>query len=383
MKDDTRLVHDGRKPGAHFGMVNVPVHRASTILHETLETLEGNSAAYGYGRRATPTTRALEESICALEGGARTVLTPSGLSACTAAIMAFVAAGDHLLMVDSVYGPTRAFCNTVLKRFGVETSYYAPMTTAADLEALIRPNTKVLFLESPGSGTFEVQDVPALTAAAKARGLTVLMDNTWATPLLFKPLAHGVDVSILAATKYIVGHADALIGTMTANEASRRALVDFHGKTGLTAAADEVYLAQRGLRTLRARMDRHQATGLKLAHWFKARQEVARVLHPALPDCPGHDFWSRDFSGASGLFGVELKPVSKAAVAAFFNGLHLFGMGWSWGGFESLAVTTKTERVAGGWKADGPLLRFHAGLEDADDLIADLNAGFARLNAAG
>lgn len=382
MKDDTRLVHSGRHPHQHDGMVNVPVHRGSTILHESLEALEGATQAYSYGRRATPTTRALEESIRSLEGGARTLLTPSGLSACTAAISAFVGSGDHLLMVDSVYGPTRAFCNSVLKHAGGETTYYAPTITPEELRALIRPNTKALFLESPGSGTFEVQDVPGLAEVARAHGVAVLVDNTWATPLLFKPLAHGADVAILAATKYVVGHADALIGTLTMPEASVKPVLDYHGRSGLTCAADEVYLAQRGLRTLSVRLERHQATGLKLAEFFRGRPEVARVLHPAFEDHPGHAIWRRDFKGASGLFGVELKPVGSGPVAAFFNGLQLFGMGWSWGGFESLAVTTKLDRtVPGGYRPAGPLLRFHAGLEDPDDLIADLTDGFARLNA--
>ena len=383
MKDKTRLIHTGRRSAEHAGAVNTPVYRASTILHPTLAALEGNTLPLaGYGRRGTPTLRSLEETVCALEGGARTLLTPSGLSACTAALMAVLGTGDHLLMVDTVYGPTRAFCRGPLARFGVETSFYAPGIGDAELEALIKPNTKAIFLESPGSGTFEVQDVPALAAVARAKGVKVLADNTWATPLLFKPLAHGADLSIIAATKYLVGHADVLIGTITANKETLPALIDFHGKFGLTTSGDDAYLTLRGMRTMGVRLAQHQATALKLAAWFKARPEVARVLYPALEDDPGHALWKRDFMGASGLFGVELKPFSKKAVAAMFDGFELFGMGWSWGGYESLAVTTKIERTQGGYRPTGPLLRFHAGLEDPDDLIADLEAGFERLNAA-
>lgn len=383
MKDETRLIHTGRDPASHIGAINVPVYRASTMLHPTVEALEGNTQAYGYGRRGTPTTRGLEASICTLEGGARTALTPSGLSAVTAALMSVLKAGDHLLMVDSVYGPTRTFCQTTLRNFGIATTYYAPTSAPDELHALMQPNTRALFIESPGSGTFEVQDIPALAAVAHAGGASVIVDNTWATPLLCKPLALGADLSVSAATKYIVGHADALLGAITANDSHARRMMDFHGNFGLTVSGDEAYLGQRGLRTLAVRLARHQETALKLAGWFSNRREVARVLYPALPSDPGHALWTRDFKGASGLFGVELKPCSKAAVAAMLDGLELFGMGWSWGGFESLAVTTKiTRTVEGGYRPAGPLLRFHAGLEDADDLIADLDAGFARLNKA-
>lgn len=382
MKDETRLIHSGRDAAAHVGTVNVPVYRCSTILHPTLAALEGNTQTYGYGRRGTPTTRGLEASICALEGGARTVLVPSGLTACTAALMAVLSAGDHLLVLDSVYSPTRAFCDHQLPRYGVTTSYYPTRVDAEGFAAFIRPETRAVFLESPGSGTFEVQDLRGIAAVAKARGISVIVDNTWATPLFCKPLALGADLSVNAATKYIVGHADALLGTITANEAHVQRLMDFHGRFGLTVSGDEAYLGQRGLRTMGVRLARHQQTAMKLARWFQSRPEVARVLYPALPDDPGHALWARDFTGASGLFGVELKPVSKAAVAAMFDGYRLFGMGWSWGGYESLAVTTRITRTQPGYRPDGPLLRYHAGLEDADDLIADLAAGFDRLNAA-
>jgi len=383
MKDETRLIHTGRRPAAHSGAVNVPVYRASTIIHPTVAALEAGNQEFTYGRRGTPTTRGLEASICALEAVSRTALTPSGLSACTAALMSVLKAGDHLLMVDTVYGPTRIFCKTTLKDFGVSTTYYAPGTTPDALHALMQPNTKAVFLESPGSGTFEVQDLPALAAVAHAGGASVLVDNTWATPLLCKPLLLGADLSINAATKYIVGHADALLGTITANETHVARMMDFHGRFGLTVSGDDAYLGQRGLRTMAIRLARHQETALKLAAWFSARPEVTRVLYPALPADPGHALWKRDFRGASGLFGVELKPCAQSAVAAMLDGFELFGMGWSWGGFESLAVTTKIVRkIDGGYRPAGPLLRFHAGLEDADDLIADLATGFDRLNGA-
>ncbi len=382
MKDETRLIHTGRESAAHIGAVNVPVYRASTLLHSTVAALEGNTQAYGYGRRGTPTTRALEASICALEGGARTALTPSGLSACTAALMSVLHAGDHLLMVDSVYGPTRSFCDGVLKQFGIAVTYYAPDATPDALRTLFQPNTRAIFVESPGSGTFEVQDIPAVAAIAHEAGASVLVDNTWATPLLCKPLSLGADISINAATKYIVGHADALLGTITANDSHVARMMDFHGRFGLTVSGDEAYLGQRGLRTLAVRLARHQETALKLIEWLGARAEVARILYPALPSDPGHAVWKRDFRGACGLFGVELRPCSRQAVAAMLEGYGLFGMGWSWGGYESLVVTTKiTRRAQGGYRPEGPLLRFHAGLEDADDLIADLAAGFERLNA--
>lgn len=381
MKDETRLIHIGRDSAAHIGAINVPVYRASTLLHPTVDALEGNTQAYGYGRRGNPTTRGLEASICALEGGARTALTPSGLSACNAAILSVLSAGEHLLMADSVYGPTRTFCDLQLKRYGITTSYYPATATPEAFEALIRPETRAVFLESPGSGTFEVQDVPGIAAAARRRGVSVIVDNTWATPLFCKPLALGADLSVNAGTKYIVGHADALLGTITANDSHVERMMDFHGRFGLAVSGDEAYLAQRGLRTMAVRLAQHQRTAMKLALWFQARPEVERVLYPALPDDPGHAIWKRDFKGASGLFGVELKPVAKAAVAAMLDNYKLFGMGWSWGGFESLVVTTKIHRNQPGYRPEGPLLRYHAGLEDPDDLIADLTAGFDRLNA--
>ena len=371
-------VHAGRMAAEHFGAVNTPVYRASTILQPDLATLESGKAPYVYGRRGTPTSKSFEEAIDALEGGARTVVVPSGLSAISLALLSVCAAGDHVLMTDSCYGPTRIFCDRMLKRYGVETTYYEP-TIGAGIAELIRPNTRAVFCESPGSLTFEVQDIAAIAEASHAKGASVLMDNTWATPLYFQPLAHGVDLSIQAVTKYIGGHADVMMGYVTANKAHEARLVHSHGQMGLFSSGDDCFLALRGLRTLPVRLMQHQQTGLVLARWLQSRPEVARVLHPALETDPGHAIWARDFSGACGLFGVVLKPVSHEALAAMMDGMTYFGMGWSWGGFESLIVPARISRTAKAFEAAGPVIRLHAGLEDADDLIADLEAGFERM----
>jgi len=376
---NTRTSSLGRMSKDHFGAVNTPVYRASTILFDDMESLETGHAPYTYGRRGTPTTRSFEEAMNALEGAARTVSVPSGLSAVTTAILSVCGAGDHLLMVDSCYEPTRHFCDRTLTRFGVQTSYYAP---GEDIAPLLRPNTRAVFCESPGSLTFEIQDIPAIAAAAHAHGnggVSVLMDNTWATPLFFQPLKHGVDLSIQAATKYVGGHADVMLGSVSANEDHAARLVQTHGNLGLYVSGDDCFLGLRGLRTMAVRLARHQQTGIALASWLAARPEVARVLHPALPGDPGHALWKRDFSGASGLFAIELKPVAHGALAAMLNGLSHFGMGFSWGGFESLLIPSHIRRTARPFAADGPMLRVHAGLEDLDDLIADLDKGFDRL----
>lgn len=380
-KPETIATHAGRMSAEHFGVVNTPVYRASTILYPSLAALEANKQPYTYGRRGTPSSGSFEEAVTALEDGARTVTVPSGLNAIALAILSVCSAGDHLLVSDSAYHPTRHFCDKTLKRFGVETTYYDPLIGAGIAE-LFRPNTKAVFCESPGSLTFEVQDIPAIAAAAHARGASVLMDNTWATPLFFNALAHGVDLSIQAATKYVGGHADVMIGYVTANESHKARLAETHGNMGLYASGDDCFLALRGLRTMAVRLARHQENGLKLARWLKARPEVKRVLHPALEDDPGHAIWKRDFSGASGLFGVELKPVSHEGLAALIDGLKLFGIGYSWGAFESLIVPAKIHRMVSTFAAQGPVIRIHAGLEDAGDLIADLDAGFARMKAA-
>jgi len=375
----TKIVEAGRNPSLHAGAVNVPVYRASTILFPDMETMRTESAPYTYGRRGTPTTRALEQAICELEGGARTVLTPSGLSACTLSILTTCGAGDHILVSDSVYGPTRVFCHKLGKRYGISADYFEPCISADAVESLFQPNTNAVFLESPGSLTFEVQDVPAIAAVAHRRGAAVILDNTWATPLYFDAFRHGVDLSVQAATKYIGGHADVLLGTVSANEAWRARLVETHGTLGLCASGDEAWLTQRGLRTLAVRLKQHQKSAIEIATWLKSRPEVARVIHPALEGDPGHALWERDFTGASGLFGIVLKPASHAAVAAMADGLEHFGLGYSWGGFESLIVPAHHFYRSFPPTLEGPLLRLHIGLEDVEDLKSDLAKGFERL----
>jgi cysteine-S-conjugate beta-lyase len=379
-KDLTRLAHAGREPARQHGFVNTPIYRGSTVIFPTLASLEADDQDFSYGRLGTPTVRALEEAIAELEGGHRTWLTPSGLSAIATALIAFVAAGDEVLVSDSVYRPTRRFCDHVLKRLGVKTTYYDPLIGGA-IGQLITKNTKVVFTESPGSQTFEVQDIPAIAKAAHDAGAVVILDNTWATPLYFKPFAHGADVSIQAATKYIVGHADAMLGAITATERAASAISKAHDELGLCPGPEDVYLGLRGLRSLGVRLERHQRSALELARWLADRPEVAQVIHPALPTDPGHALWARDFTGASGLFSIVLKPVPRAKLAAMVDGLSLFGMGYSWGGYESLILPfdPKTYRTATTWRAEGPALRLHVGLEDVEDLKADLDAGFARL----
>ncbi|HEY8254867.1 MAG TPA: cystathionine beta-lyase [Rhizomicrobium sp.] len=380
-KPETRIVSEGRMSDSHFGAVNTPVYRASTILYPDLAAIKANTQPYTYGRRGTPSTQSFEEAISAIEGAARTVSVTSGIQAIGLAILSVCSAGDHLLMVDSCYEPTRTLCDRTLKRFGIQTSYYAP---DEDITAHLKANTKAVFCESPGSLTFEMQDIPAIAKAAHAHdngsgGASVLMDNTWATPLFFRPLEQGVDLSIQAATKYIGGHADVMLGYVAANESHAGRLHQVHGDLGLYASGDDCFLGLRGLRTLAVRLARHQQTGLTLARWLQARPEVARILHPALPGDPGHALWKRDFSGSCGLFGVVLKPVSEAAVAAFVDGLQHFGIGYSWGGFESLIVPAHIRRTVRPFEAEGPVLRIHAGLEDPGDLIADLEKGLERL----
>jgi cysteine-S-conjugate beta-lyase len=299
----------------------------------------------------------------------------------TTALLAFLKSGDHLLMTDAVYAPARHFCDTLLKAYGIETTYYDPLI-GSGIADLIRPNTRVVYCESPGSQTMEVQDVPAIAAAAHERDCTVILDNTWSGGHYFKALAHGCDVAVHAATKYIVGHSDAMMGAIVCSERTWARLAEAHGTLGQHAGPDDVYLTLRGLRTIDVRLERHMRNALKLAAWLRGRPEVDTVLYPALPGAPGHETWRRDFSGASGLFSIVLKPSSQTAVAAMLDGLELFGMGYSWGGFESLVVPFKAHRTAKTWTAAGPCIRFHIGLEDPDDLIADLEAGFARLAAA-
>jgi cystathionine beta-lyase len=378
----TEVVHVGRDPFAQHGFVNTPVYRGSTVLYPTLASLEAKTQPYTYGRRGTPTVRALESALTSLAGGADTKLTASGYQAVTTALLAFSQSGDHILMVDTVYQPTRQFCDHLLKRLGVETEYYDPLL-GADVAKLFRPNTRLVYVESPGSQTFEMQDIPAIASVARERNIWVLADNTWASPLYCQPLALGADVVIEAGTKYLVGHADALLGFITSNDRAKKHIELAAGNLGVCPGSEETYLGLRGLRTLDVRLARHQETGVRLAQWLQSRQEVSRVLHPALSDDPGHALWKRDFKGATGLFSAILDPVPKPALAAFLDGLKLFGMGYSWGGYESLVIPFDCGpyRTATRWSAPGPALRFHAGLENVDDLIADLAAGFDRMKA--
>jgi cysteine-S-conjugate beta-lyase len=385
MKDETIAVVAGRDPKAHYGAVNTPVYRTSTILFETFEDFaEGvhdpASGKYMYGRIGTPTSASLEDAIARLEGGAHCRLAPSGLGAITTALLAFLSTGDHLLMTIGAYHPTHNFCNSILKQFGVETTYYEP-TLGADIEKLIRPNTKVVFVESPGTGLFEVQDIPAIAEVAHARGAIVMMDNTWASPLYFKPFTHGVDVSIQAATKYIVGHSDAMLGSITCTDASWETVKNAHRHLGQMAGPDDIYLALRGLRTLAARLPVHHRNGLALARYIATQPEVEHVYHPALESDPYHALWKRDFLGASGLFSFRLRPwVTREALATFLESLKLFGMGGSWGGYESLVSPFRLKTYRNVTKEDDRwIVRVHAGLENVDDLIEDLEAGFVKL----
>jgi len=382
-KPDTRLVTGGRDPFSYHGFVNPPVHHASTVLYRTAEDLLAHRGRYHYGRRGTPTSEALEQAMAEIEGPAcaGVALAPSGLAAISAALLTLAGSGDHILISDSVYQPTRTLCDTVLKRLGVEATYYDPLI-GAGIAKLFKPNTRVVFVEAPGSQSFEMQDIPAIAAAAHAKGASVVMDNTWATPLYFRALEFGVDLSIQAGTKYIGGHADLMIGMVSANAAAWPRLAQTVGTLGLCVGPDDIYLALRGLRTLSVRLARHQESGLRIARWLAARPEIMRVLHPALESDPGHAIWRRDFSGACGLFAVVLKPVPEAAIRAFLNALRLFGLGYSWGGYESLALPFDCSgyRTATQWAPGGPAIRFHVGLEDVDDLIADLERGFAALS---
>jgi cystathionine beta-lyase len=389
MEPETRLVHAGRDPGQHHGTVNPPVSRASTIVYPTLAEFEGRRArrytSYTYGANGTPTTVALAEALAELSGGARTVLTSSGLAAVAQALTAFLRQGDHLLVADSVYEPSREFCSTVLARFGVDVEYYDPLIGEEGLVRLLRPATRAVYCESPGSLTFEVQDVPAIARAAHAGGALVLLDNTWATPLHFRAFEHGVDVEVQAGTKYLAGHSDLVIGAVTTrDEALYRAVRDGSIAFGDAPAPDVCYETLRGLRTLAVRLRQQSASALRLAEWLARRPEVARVLHPALPADAGHALWKRDFGGAASVFGVLLHPVSRPALEAMVEGLRLFRIGASYGGFESLIVPAHppAERAARPWRVPGPLLRLHVGLEAIEDLIADLEEGFVRLHAA-
>lgn len=375
---DTVLVHTGRTPHAFGGLVNTPVCRGSTILADTLEEWEArkqpSNPMASYGRFGTATTRAFEQAIAELEGGFASIVFPSGLAACTHTILAVARPGDHVLITDSVYGPTRQFASRVLARMNIDVEFFDPLA-GGEIRRLVRPDTRVVYVESPGSLTFEVQDVAAIAQEAARVDACVIMDNTWASPLYFDPFAHGVDISIQAATKYIVGHSDALLGVATANRHAWPLLQSGAQDFGQIAGPDDIYLALRGLRTLAVRLRRHQETGIQLAEGLLRHRAVTRVLHPALPGDPGHALWKRDFRGASGLFGLELQPMTAEALSTLFSRLQLFGIGLSWGGYESLALPVeKPLRTVRPLDIRGPLIRVHAGLESAPDLLEDFGA---------
>jgi cystathionine beta-lyase len=384
LKEDTKLVHSGRDPADYHGIVNPPVARGSTILYPSLSAYDDPDHRYRYGRMGNPMSEAFETAMADLEGGAGAVSAPSGLAALTVALLAFLKAGDHLLMVDSVYPPTREFCDRLLARFGVETEYYDPLI-GAGIAGLIRENTSAIYMESPGSATFEIQDVPAIVEAARARGAVTMIDNTWAAGVAFKPLSRGVDISLQAATKYIGGHSDVNLGFAAARtEAQVKKLRTCALDLGVCAAPEDMSLALRGLRTLKLRLRQSAENALEVASWLSAREDVRRVYHPALPGDPNHALWRRDFTGSNGLVSVLLPPSDTRAVEAFVDGLKLFPVGSSWGGYESLLQpqNLKTCRSACPWNEEGALLRLQVGLEDPQDLIADLERAFARLHAA-
>jgi cystathionine beta-lyase len=382
---ETRLVTAGRDRDAQKGFVNPAVFHGSTVLYPTAEDLHAHRAEYTYGRHGTPTTRALQDVMMALEGPqcAGVGIAPSGLAAISTTLLSATKAGDHLLVCDNVYRPSRNFCNGMLARYGIETTYFDP-GIGAGIEKLFKPNTRAVLVEAPGSQSFEMPDIPAIAAVAHARGALVIDDNTWATPLFHRSLELGVDISMQAATKYIGGHSDIMFGTISANAKAWPMVQETIRLLGVCAGPDDVYLALRGTRTLAVRLAQHHRAGLEMARWLAARPEIARVLHPGLETDPGHAIWKRDFSGASGLFSIVLKPVRQEAVDALLDTVTLFGMGYSWGGFESLIIPFDCEgyRTATKWSPGGPTLRLHIGLENVEDLKADLDRGFAALKKA-
>ncbi len=385
LKTETTLVTAGRDTEAQKGFVNPPVVHGSTVLYPTAEDLHAHRGEFQYGRHGTPTTRALQEALMALEGPqcAGVGLAPSGLSAITTTLLAVLNAGDHLLVCDNAYRPSRNFCNGLLARYGVETTYFDPLI-GAGIAGLFKPNTRAVLVEAPGSQSFEMPDIPAIAAVAHGRGALVIDDNTWATALYHRSLDQGVDISMQAATKYVGGHSDIMFGTISANAEAWPRISEAIRLLGVCAGPDDVFLALRGLRTLAVRLAQHHRSALEIARWLKTRPEVLRVLHPALESDPGHAIWKRDFTGASGLFSIVLKPAPQKAVDALLNAVKLFGMGYSWGGFESLIIPFDCSpyRTATRWAPGGPALRLHIGLENVDDLKADLERGFAAFNAA-
>jgi cystathionine beta-lyase len=385
LKAETALVTSGRDTKAQKGFVNPPVVHGSTVLYPTADDLHAHRGEFQYGRRGTPTTKALQEALMTLEGPAcaGVGLAPSGLAAISTALLAVLKAGDHLLVCDNAYRPTRNFCNGMLARYGVETRYFDPLI-GADIAEYFQPNTRAVVVEAPGSQSFEMPDIPAIAAVAHAHGALVIDDNTWATPLFHRSLDQGVDISLQAATKYIGGHSDIMFGTISANAKAWPLIAEAIWQLGICAGPDDVFLALRGLRTLAVRLAQHQKSALEMARWLGTRPEVVKILHPALESDPGHGIWKRDFTGASGLFSIVLKPAPQQAVDALLDAVKLFGMGYSWGGFESLVIPFDCSdyRTATSWAPGGPTLRLHIGLENVDDLKADLACGFEAFNAA-
>ncbi len=379
----TQITQLGRDPAQQSGFVNTPVYRGSTVVFPTVSDIENNRAEFNYGTAGTPTIANLENAWTQLAGAAGTVLSPSGLGAIALALFTTLKSGDHLLMPDSVYKPTRLFCAGMLAKMGIETTYYDPQI-GTDIETLFRPNTTTLFLESPGSQSFEIQDIPAMTALAKRRNIATILDNTWATPIFFKAHEHGCDLSVEAGTKYLGGHSDLLMGIVSANEQWWPKLREAYDLMAMLPGAEDCFLALRGLRTMHLRLKEAEKRGLEMAHWLKSRPEVLKVLHPAFPDCPGHEFWKRDFLGASGLFSIILRPeYTKAGVDDMLDNMSIFAMGYSWGGFESLIIpfNCANYRTVTQWQPGGLALRLQIGLEDVSDLQTDLAEGFERLNA--
>jgi cystathionine beta-lyase len=384
LRRDTVLSHCGRNPAAHSGTVNTPVYRASTILFPNLAALDAKDGTrLRYGRRGTPSTHALEDAICALECSDRALVAPSGVSAISVVLMTYAEPSAHFLVSDSSYGPTRKFCTQMLKRFGVETTFYDP-TIGAGIEALIRPETKLIWMESPGSQTFEVQDVSAITAVAKRHGVATAIDNTWSGGYFFQPLTLGVDISIQAGTKYISGHSDLMLGALACTETVYEPIRETYLRFGLCIGADDAFLALRGLRTMAVRMRQHEASGLGIAQWLEGQPEVLKVMHPGLTSDPHHALFLQQFSGASGLFGFVIAETDRLKLARMFDGFSLFGMGSSWGGFESLMVPSNPAmyRTASSWSPGGQTIRIHVGLEDPKDLMAEIRAGLDRINQA-